>query len=107
MLNPLFVKWLNAELVKDLEDTVDRIPRDLKTWRSIIKRLSLKSIRTRKQNKQIIEYGALYNYYLGKMCAYTYVLGQLGDSKFVTQWEKKFNVKYIPYRGERYIDGSW
>lgn len=107
MLNPIFTKWINGELVKDLEETVTRIPKDLKVWRKLIKKL--KYSRKPKGKKQLREYAGLYNYYLGKMIAYIYVLEKLGDSKFVVAWEKKFRVKYFKTdnRGGTRISGKW
>lgn len=92
-MNPLILKWLNAGLIKDLEDTVIRIPKDLRTWKKLVKKL--KYGRKPKKKKQCGEYAHLYSYYLGKMIAYVFVLKELGDSKFVAKWEKKFKVKYI------------
>ena len=92
MLNPLIVKWLNGELIGELEEIVARIPKDLKTWKGLVKKL--KHSKIRRERKQSEEYGRLYIYYLGKMMAYIFILTRLGDSKFVSQWEKKFKVKY-------------
>mgnify|MGYP001585149211 CR=1 FL=1 len=107
MLNSLFIKWINAGLIKDLEETVTRIPKDLKTWKREIKKLKYK--RKYRIKRKVGGYAHLYSYYLGKMIAYIHVLEQLGDSKFVTEWEKKFKVKYIntDNRGGVRIEGKW
>ena len=105
MFNLLFIKWINSELIGELEATITRIPKDLKTWKKEIKRLRFK--RDRKTKKLVKGYGHSYVYYLGKMLAYVYVLEKLGDSKFVAQWEKKFKVRYLKGRRETHISGKW
>ena len=109
MLNSLLTKWINEDLIRDLEKAVTRIPKDLKTWKKLVGKL--KYARTPKKKKQCREYSHLYSYYLGKMIAYIYVLEKLGDSKFVSQWEKKFKVKYLKMDkrpdGNTAVSGKW
>ena len=89
------MKWfVPSELVNELEAALLRIPKDLRTWKREIKKLSRK--RTIKSKKIKQEYHHDYSYYCGKVAAYLYVLTELDDHKFVKKYEKKHKVKYFP-----------
>ncbi|HDY67220.1 MAG TPA: hypothetical protein ENH85_05455, partial [Candidatus Scalindua sp.] len=57
----------------------------IQSLRTVVLRLHNQSRIWKKGRKEHKDWVELYNYYMGKMWGYLWVLGQLGDRKFVIQ----------------------
>lgn len=102
-------KILNHELIENLKATVERIPKDLKVWKSEIEKLKRKP-RTPKTRAMIMEYYGNHRYYMGKFMAYLFVLEQLGEINYCIDWRvrKLGMVWHRKARGEvKFTNKNW
>ena len=68
-------------LVQELNEAVDRIPKDVLFWKKEVRRLEKKKDR---KSKQICkEYRQHASYYLGKAMAYIYIIQVLGKGRML------------------------
>lgn len=87
--------FIPRNLKQDLKDTILRIPTDLRVWKRECTKIAKKKKKTEKDKQTYTEYNNLFRYYLGKWFAYTYVLFQLGEYKWVNDQYKKYKVEML------------
>ncbi len=88
------MKWIvPSYLIVSLEETLERIPKDLRIWRKEIRKLA--KSRKKLDIKKRQDYIEHYSFYLGKIMAYVYVLELLEDYKFLLQYKKKHKIYLV------------
>ena len=96
-------KWLvPSSLVTGMENALNRIPKDLRTWKRLYPRL--KRSRVVQKRKQAAEYERMYYFYLGKIYAYCFVLDALEDRKFMDAYIKKHKIRTTMKSGQPAMD---
>lgn len=82
----MFNFFSNTRLKSELMNTVDRIPKDFKTWKNEIGK-------DKTTLRAALEYYHHHTFYKGKIAAYLFVLQELGESKFVEDYVAKHGIE--------------